>query len=152
MEIDAENPEHFRDLESQFDTVVMLNVLDRLENSSEALQNVRTALEPGGKAIIFVPQHPGLRGSLDASLGRRQRYTREKLERDLKEAGFRLERVFDFNRFSVPGWWLNGKVLGRKKYSRLQLKLIDMMIPVLKRVDRIWPWSGLSLIALCVKD
>jgi SAM-dependent methyltransferase len=152
MQVDAENEEHFRDLGGQFDTAIMLNVLEHVQNVPAALANVRGVLEPGGRAIILAPQHPGLYGTLDVSLGHRERYTREKFEHTLIESGFRLERVFDFNRFSAPGWWLNGKVLGRKTFSRPQLKLVDMMIPILKRVDRLWPWSGLSLIALCVKE
>jgi hypothetical protein len=60
--------------------------------------------------------------------------------------------VFDFNRFSAPGWWLNGKVLRRKRFSRVQLKLIDTVMPVLKRIDRIFPWGGLSIIGVGVKE
>jgi SAM-dependent methyltransferase len=151
MEIDAANPEHFIDLEGQFDTVVMLNVLEHVDDPAQTLQNVRSALEDGGHAVILVPQHPWLFGSLDEALGHRERYTRRGFERALADAGFRVELILDFNRFSVPGWWLNARVLKRKRFSRLQLKLVDTLMPLLKRIDRIWPWSGASLIAICSK-
>ncbi len=67
--------------------------------------------------------------------------------RELERAGFDVERICDFNRVSVPGWWLNGRLLKRKTFSRLQLKLLDTAMPLLRHLDRAWPWSGLSLIA-----
>jgi len=150
-EIDAENPEHFHGLEGQFDTAIMLNVLEHLADPQQCLRNLWSALEPGGKAIILVPQHPALYGSLDSALDHKQRYTPERLRQALLDAGFDVERVFDFNRFSVPGWYLNGKLLRRKTFSRVQLKLVDTLMPVLKRIDRLWPWRGLSIIAIGVK-
>ena len=51
----------------------------------------------------------------------------------------------------MPGWWLNGRLLRRRKFSRVQLKLLDTAMPLLRRLDRLWPWKGLSLIAVGVK-
>jgi hypothetical protein len=89
---------------------------------------------------------------LDEVLEHRERYTVTKLEQELTDAGFRVAEIFDFNRFSVPGWWLNGKLLRRKNFSRVQLKVIDTFLPVLRRIDRLWPWSGLSIICIGVRD
>ena len=151
MEIDAGDPAHFLDL-SAFDTVLMLNVLEHVPDEQKALRNVWSALESGGRAIILVPQHPALYGTLDAALEHRERYTEARLRRALADAGFRVETVFDFNRFSAPGWWLNGKILRRQRLSRVQLKLMETMMPVLKRIDRLWPWKGISLIGIGVKE
>jgi hypothetical protein len=117
-----------------------------------ALANIRSSLMPGGRAVILVPQGPALYGTLDSVLGHRERYTRKSLQEGLERAGFRVERLFDFNRFSVPGWWLNGTVLRRKTFSHVQLKLLQMSMPMLQRLDGILPWGGLSLIAVAVKD
>jgi len=152
MEIDVANPDHFRDLENQFDTVVMLNVLEHLADEQQALRNLWSTLQPGGRAIVLVSQHPGLYGTLDKALEHKKRYTSAEFEQALTEAGFRVEKMFDFNRFSAPGWWLNGKVLRRKKFSRIQLKIVDTLMPVLKRVEGLWPWSGVSIIGIAVKD
>jgi glycosyltransferase involved in cell wall biosynthesis len=151
MKIDAGNPEHFNELESQFDTVLMLNVLEHLADEQQALRNIWSALEPGGRAIILVPNHPSLYGTLDEAVGHRERYTVEKLRASLIAAGFRVEKIFDFNRVSVPGWWFNGKILRRRRVARVQLKLMELTMPLLKRIDRLWPWSGNSIIALGVK-
>jgi hypothetical protein len=86
-----------------------------------------------------VPQHPVLFGSLDA-LEHRRRYTAEGLEAALTAAGFRVDWV------SVPGWWLTGNALRRKTFS------LETAQPVLRRIDRWWPWCGLSLIGVAVSD
>jgi glycosyltransferase involved in cell wall biosynthesis len=152
LKVDASKTEDFEGLESKFDTAVMINVLEHVDEPEVALKNLWSALEPGGKAIILVPQHPWLFGSLDQVLQHRQRYTPGQLESDLSNVGFRLEKIFDFNRVSVPGWWLNGKLLRRRKFSRVQIKLLDLAMPVLRRIDRFWPWQGLSVIGVGVKD
>ncbi|HEV8486367.1 MAG TPA: bifunctional glycosyltransferase/class I SAM-dependent methyltransferase [Blastocatellia bacterium] len=151
-EIDASKHDHFYNLEGQFDTALMVNVLEHVPDELKALRNLWSALGPGGRAVILVPQQPSLYGSLDKALEHRKRYTAADLSRALTESGFRVETVFDFNRIAVPGWWLNGKVLRRKKFSRVQLKVLDTGILFLRRIDRIWPWSGLSLIGIGVKD
>lgn len=152
MEIDAVKPADFDGLDGQFDTVLMLNVLEHLPLEAAALGNVWRALEPGGRAIILVPQHPALHGTLDEALEHRLRYTPAGLTQALTSAGFRVEKLFDFNRVSVPAWWLNGRWLRRKTFSRVQIKLLDTAIPLLRRIDHLWPWGGLSLIAVAVKD
>ena len=98
-----------------------------------------------------MPQHPALYGTLDRALKHRERYTRKSLQEGLERAGFQVQRIFDFNRFSVPGWWLSGKVLRRKTFSRVQLKVLQMTLPVLRCVDGVLPWGGLSLIAVATK-
>jgi hypothetical protein len=69
----------------------------------------------------------------------------------IQEAGFRLEHLSDFNRMSVPGWFLNGKLLRRKRFSRVQLKTLDTILPLARKIEGLWPWKGLSLIAVGVK-
>lgn len=149
--IDAGIPGNFAGLEGKFDTVLMINVLEHVPDEQTALGNIRASLMPGGRAVILVPQHPALYGTLDRALDHRERYTRESLQHGLVRAGFEVERIFDFNRFSVPGWWLNGKILRRKTFSRLQLKVLQITMPLLRRIDRIFPWGGLSIIAVATK-
>ena len=98
--------------------------------------------------MIYVPQRPGLFSSLDEALGHRCRYDREGLRREIEEAGLEVDHMSDFNRASVPGWWWNGKVIRRKSFGRWQLKLFNMLVPILRRVDRFVPWRGLGLIAV----
>jgi len=149
--IDAGIPSDFAGLEGRFDTALMINVLEHVPNEQVTLGNVWSSLMPGGRAVILVPQHPALYGTLDHVLDHRERYTRKSLQEGIERAGFHVEQIFDFNRFSVPGWWFSGKVLRRKTFSRVQLKVLQMSMPVLRRLDSILPWGSLSLIAVATK-
>ena len=133
-----------------FDTVIVVNLLAQLDEKA-VLMNVWAALNSKGKALIVVPLGRRLYGSLDRALGRTRRYDRQEIERRLIEAGFKIERSFDFNRLCVPLWLLSSKMLRRKKLSRIELKILDTLIPVMKKIDRIWPWKGLSLVIIAEK-
>jgi glycosyltransferase involved in cell wall biosynthesis len=152
LNIDAAESTHFVGLEEKFDTVLMINVLERSVDEVAALRNARSALRPGGRVVVLVPQHPKFYGTLDKALHRRKRYTRSQLEHTLTESGFSVESMCDFARMLVPGWWLNGKLLKRKRFSRVQLKALDTVMPALSKIDRLWPWGGLSIIGVAVKD
>lgn len=149
--IDAGSAEDFAGLEGQFDTIIMVNVLEHVEDDARALDNLHRTLAPGGRAVILVPRGPHLYGTLDVVLEHRERYTEERLRSSLVAAGFSLEALHDFNRLSVPGWWLNGRVLNRRHLSKLQIKTLELLMPVAQRVDEAWPWRGLSLIAVARK-
>ncbi len=152
LHMNPADEEQFDGLQEKFDTALVVNVLDRVGDDQKVLKNVWSALQPGGRAVVFVPQNPELFGELDKALGRRERYTRAKLEESLTTAGFNIEEILDFNRFSVPGWWFNGKLLRRDKISRLQLKMVDFATPLLSRIDKFCPWKGLSMIVIATKN
>jgi len=73
---------------------------------------------------------------------------KEMLTEELQSTGFAVERLEDFNHFGVPGWLLNGKLLKRRHFSRSQLKVFNILVPVIRRLDRAFPWSGLGIIAV----
>jgi glycosyltransferase involved in cell wall biosynthesis len=151
MELDPAKPEAFRGLEQQFDTVIALNVLEALPDPLQTLRTAHASLREGGKVIIQVPLGNKRFGTLDAERGRRMRFEETELRTMLEQAGFHVEHMQDFNRLSVPGWLLNGKLLRRKRFSRVQLKSLDTLLPLMKPLEKLWPWKGLSLIAVGVK-
>ncbi len=130
------------------DTIVCLNVLEHIEDDGAALRRMRGILKPGGRLLLLVPQCKWLFGSYDRLVGHYRRYDPDDLRGKLEEAGFRVRRLQGFNRASTPGWWWNAVVCNRSQMGRLQLKLFDMMVPVLKKIDRWLPFPGQSLIAV----
>jgi SAM-dependent methyltransferase len=149
--IDLEDAARFERWKGQFDTVVCLNVLEHVGDPLTALRNIRTALGPGGRVVLYVPQHQSLYSSLDEVLGHRCRYSRDGLTKDLTACGFTVNWIRDFNKVGVPGWFVNGKLLHRQRFSRVQLKIFDVMVPLLRRVDHLLPWSGLGLMAVATR-
>lgn len=150
--IDATNPRHFAGLENQFDTVLLINVLEHLSDRHQTLINIQRSLQHGGRLIVLVPQNQAIYGTLDHVLGHELRYTKQGLQEELTNAGFTIETMFDFNRVSVAGWWLNGKVLRRSKLSRAQLKALEIAMPVVRVTDRFCPWHGLSVVAVATRS
>jgi hypothetical protein len=58
----------------------------------------RSALKPGGCAIILLPQDQATYGSLDKVFCQRRRYSEKQLRSRLEEAGFQWEQAPRFNR------------------------------------------------------
>jgi SAM-dependent methyltransferase len=141
----------FEALRGNFDTVVCLNVLEHVNDDERGLENIRSALEPGGRAIVLVPQDQSIYGTLDKVLGHYRRYSAAELRARMEAAGFRVERVLEFNRITRPGWYLNGRILKRHDFDRLQLRVFDWLVPVWKQIDPRLPWPGTSIIGIGVK-
>jgi len=131
--------------------VVCLNVLEHVRDPMTALRNIHSALAPGGRAVLYVPQGQKLYSTLDEVLGHRCRYSKEALAGELRETGFELESMRDFNRFAIPGWILNGKILKRRYFSRSQLKVFNMLVPAVRRIDGLLPGKGLGIVAVARK-
>jgi glycosyltransferase involved in cell wall biosynthesis len=148
LKCDLCNRRDFEELAGKFDTVVCLNVVEHVEDDLTALSNIHSALVPGGRAIILVPQDQQIYGSLDEVLGHFRRYSSAQLRKRMEEAGFVVERVIQFNRVTRPGWWLNGRVLRRRSFGRFQLRIFDWLVPIFRRIDRLLPWLAVSLIAV----
>jgi glycosyltransferase involved in cell wall biosynthesis len=144
--IDVEDPACFTAWRVHFDTVICLNVLEHVRDPDRSLKNMAGALEPDGRLVLYVPQHQRLYSSLDEVLGHRCRYSRRELTDELVRAGFTVESISDFNRFGVLGWWWNGIRCKRRNFGRVQMKLFNAMIPLLRHVDRFLPWPGLGLV------
>lgn len=146
--LDLLDSESFAPLGGQFDTVLCINVLEHVRDEQQALENLHQALAPGGKAVVLVPQGQWLFSSLDDALEHRKRYSKADLTKALTRAGFDVLSVYDYNRVAVPGWLLNGKLLRRKHFSRVQLKFYNTMTPLFRAFDSNLPWHGLSAVAI----
>jgi len=110
------------------------------------------ALENGGRAIILVPNDPSLMGTLDEVLGHCRRYTPEQLISVGQQAGFRIEKLVKFNRAGVPAWWLNGKMLRRTTFGMFQIRALNVLTPIFRRIDTVLPFQPLSIIAVFRKE
>src|SRR5205814_10297749 len=106
------------------------------------------ALAPGGRAISLVPQDQSVYGTLDEVLGHFRRYSSAQLSKRMEEAGFVMESTLHFNRVTRPGWWWNGRVLKRRSFGRLQLRVFDALVPLWRRLDNAIPWKGVSVIGV----
>lgn len=148
---DLANPADFRCFRGRMDTVVCLNVLEHIEDDAAGLRNIYSALVPGGRAIVLVPQGASAFGTFDEVLNHRRRYSTAELRQRMIATGFRLDQILKFNRATYPGWLLNGKILRRRSLSGFQLSVFDRFVPLVRRIDGFLPWPPTSLIAVGVR-
>jgi glycosyltransferase involved in cell wall biosynthesis len=151
-ECDLAKPADFESLAGSMDTVVCLNVLEHVEDDLGGLCNMYTALQPGGRAIVLVPHGQEIFGTLDVALGHYRRYSHQQLRERMEQAGFRVERILEFNRVSRPAWYVTGRILKRSHLSRLQLAIFDHLVWLWRRIDRVLPWPPTSIIGIGVKE
>ncbi|MGC4050396.1 MAG: glycosyltransferase [Paludibaculum sp.] len=144
-------PRDFDELENLVDTIVCLNVLEHVEDDRTGLLNMHRALMPEGRAIVLVPEGMSVYGELDRVLGHFRRYSEAELREKVLAAGFEIETLFGFNRPTRPGWWLNGRILRKRSFSRFQLAIFDRLVWLWKRIDAWLPWSPTSLIVVARK-
>ena len=139
--------------QQEFDTVLMLDVLEHIEDDRTLLRNLAEALRPEGRLILKVPAFPWLFGTMDQAVGHHRRYTREDLAARLVDSGFHEPEMWYFNAAAIPGWWLNGVVLKRVTPPASQLTWFERVLPVVKTIDRVVrPLMGLSLFAVARKS
>ena len=139
-------------LARDFDTVVLLDVLEHIADDVGFLRKLRETLRPGGRIVIKVPAIPRLFCPMDAAIGHYRRYDRRTLARTLAEGGFALDACKPFNAAAIAGWWLNGKVLKRTTPPAEQVSAFDRVVPVLSRAERLLHLPfGLSLIAAATR-
>jgi len=136
-----------------FDTVVLINVLEHIEEDQKSLSNLYEILSDNGKIIIFVPAFNLLFGTIDKLVGHFRRYTKKDLRNKLEKSGFKVEKSFYFNLIGFFGWFVNNRIRKIKNNSKLQVEFFDkVIVPVVSRVEKVVrPTLGQSLVAVGVK-
>jgi SAM-dependent methyltransferase len=132
------------------DSALCLNVLEHLQDDVQALCNIRERVKPGGTLALLVPAYCWLYNSIDGAIGHYRRYGRRELKARLGDSGWKMESIFRFNSFGVPGWFVSG-LLRRKTPGRDLTRLYDALVPAFAAAEKyairgLW---GLSLVALC---
>jgi SAM-dependent methyltransferase len=87
-----------------FDSVLMVNVLEHIQDDAGALGRLRGFLRPGGTAVIYVPALNGLYGTWDRKVGHFRRYSRWRLGEVLRTAGYDVVELRYANLLAIPAW------------------------------------------------
>ncbi len=137
------------DINRRFDTIVMLDVLEHIEDDVGFLKRLKQLLQPEGRMVLKVPSGQWLYGSMDKAIGHYRRYTRQSLAIAATAAGLKLDTAKPFNRTACLGWWLNGRLLKRLTPPAAQVQRFNRLLPVVRRLEEMVPLPfGLSLIAV----
>jgi glycosyltransferase involved in cell wall biosynthesis len=131
-----------------FDSALCINMLELANDPQRVVAMLGDCLKPKGNLIVLVPRGKELFCALDKALGHKRRFSEAELAQLLRSAGFEIEKLYQLNKIGALSWWIFGKLLGRKRIGRVTLKLFDKTVWFWRRVDRLLPWGGLSLVAV----
>jgi len=76
-----------------FDTVLVLDVLEHIQDDAAILRNLHAVLRPGGRLILTVPAFRFLWSEHDDVNHHKRRYTTAEVQRLIEDAGFEVRRV-----------------------------------------------------------
>jgi 2-polyprenyl-3-methyl-5-hydroxy-6-metoxy-1,4-benzoquinol methylase len=132
-----------------FDTVILLDVLEHIEDDVTLLARLGARLGLGGHLILKVPAMPSLYSPMDEAIGHRRRYDKTSLTQVISGCGLEVVRIWSFNAAAVPAWWWNGRVLKRRSPPQEQVALYNRLVPALRPLDRLARlFCGVSLFAV----
>lgn len=143
--IDPEDPADFEPWRDQFESVLCVNLLEVVDDPKAVMESLASCLKPGGAMVVLVPQGKALFGSLDRGMGTKRRFSAAGMREIFRALGMKVEREQQINKLGALGWWFSSRVLQRDHISRPSLKLWDKSVWLLRRIDGLLPWPGLSL-------
>ncbi len=143
----------FHYLQSSFDTVFALNVVEHIKEDHLAISNCMSFLKPAGNLIILVPAYKFLYNSFDVELGHYRRYTKDQLSSLFLASGLSLQTAKYFNAAGMVGWLISGKLQRHKTIPMGQMTLYNKLVPLFKIFDRLlFNQTGLSVIVVGKKQ
>ena len=137
-------------VEPPVDTVVAINLLERLADDAAALRGMAETVVPGGNLLVLVAGYPQLAGPFDRALGHVRRYTPDGLRAAVEAAGLLPEVVRPVNFLGGVAWWAAVRVGRQGRPTPALVRLYDrLVIPAERLLERrVRPGFGQSV--LCV--
>jgi 2-polyprenyl-3-methyl-5-hydroxy-6-metoxy-1,4-benzoquinol methylase len=127
--------EQLEDEGQRFDSIVLLNVLEHIQDDVAALQGLKNLLSPGGRIVLYVPALNAMYGRWDRKVGHWRRYAPWRMRHVLAGAGLRPVELRYMNILTIPGWWIFSHS-NFEKSSAGQLSLWDKVgIPVGRKLE-----------------
>ncbi len=135
---------------SPYDSAVLINVLEHIEDDDGALRELSATLKPGGHLILWVPAFAFLYSDFDRKIGHYRRYRMAGLKARLSGTGYDVTHIRYVNSVGALAWLVVARLLGRAPTGGRSVKIYDFLfVPLLKRVERRWGTPfGQSLFAV----
>ena len=122
-----------------FDSAVLINVLEHIEDDDRALRELSATLKPGGRLVLWVPAFTLLYSDFDRRIGHYRRYRKAGLAEKLNSAGYDVADLRYINSVGALAWLVVARLLGRAPTGGTSVKIYDSyFVPVLKRIERRW--------------
>jgi len=119
------------------DVIYTSNVLEHIENDTQALIDLRNSLSTGGSLAIYVPAIPLLFGEMDRRVGHFRRYSRGELVFKLSQAGFEIQHIRFVDSLGVLATLITNFIGYKNRYglgSKFSMILYDNVFFKISRV------------------
>jgi SAM-dependent methyltransferase len=97
------------ELDENFDSVLLVNVLEHIANDAGALRGLSRLLVPGGNVVVYVPALNALYGARDERIGHYRRYSVWRLREVFRAAGLEPVELRWVNFLAIPAWATFGR-------------------------------------------
>jgi 2-polyprenyl-3-methyl-5-hydroxy-6-metoxy-1,4-benzoquinol methylase len=121
--------------DATFDSVVLINVLEHIDDDRAALRQIGAALNPGGTVVLWVPAFEPLYSEFDSRIGHYRRYRKATMKATVEAAGLEVVDLRYVNMVGGLAWWLVAKRLGRVPTETGNVKLFDQFVPALRKAE-----------------
>ena len=135
----------------RFDTVVMVNVLEQIDDDVGARRALESALSVRvGGLLSTRPPSTVSTSDFDAAVGHHRRYTQGALVGTIDDADLQLVDIRYVNAVGALAWYIVATRLGRRPTEGWSTQAFDRVaVPVVRRVERqVTPPFGQSLLAV----
>jgi len=132
-----------------FDTVLYIDVLEHIAQSTEELEKLQRFVTPGGHLIILVPAYNFLFSEFDKSIGHYRRYNKRIIKSEVPQ-GFAQVKLFYLDSLGVIASIANKLFLHQDNPTAKQVSFWDkVIVPLSKITDKVFFRSfGKSLIGI----
>ena len=111
-------------LTRELDAIYTINVLEHIEDDTEAIRTIAAKLRPGGRLFVFVPAHMKLWTRMDSEVGHLRRYSLKELVEKAEVSGFSVDFCGYFDWLGYAATTLH-KILDGGSPSSSQIRLFD---------------------------
>jgi len=125
----------FKFKKGSFDSVILADVLEHVKEEGKMLREIFRVLKKDGVLIMTVPAFHFLFGYHDREVGHLRRYSRKKLEKQVKRAGFGIEKSRYWNMISIPIVILFSKLLNRR-YPHSKNKANSLLMAYFNLIEK----------------
>jgi 2-polyprenyl-3-methyl-5-hydroxy-6-metoxy-1,4-benzoquinol methylase len=118
-------------------SVVAINVLEHIDDDTNALRSLASMVQPGGRVVLWVPGYMQLYGDFDRAVGHVRRYTPRTLTAAITAAGLTAELVRPVNLLGGVAWWLTVRRGGVGTPRPALVRTYDrFVVPVTRVIER----------------
>ncbi len=127
----------FRSAPQRYDTIILVNVLEHIEDDGRLLDSIYESLTPQGTLIVYVPALSWLFSPLDRDVGHFRRYDMPRLRRLFESSRFEIVKAIYMDMAGIVPWYLLNVLCRSRTINPGLARLYDRWgIPVIRALER----------------